>query len=335
MNRKISSSTSLQVHLWIYNHHYNGISDQIEYFYTALTQNGYSVSIGRKPKDDALNVVIEYFTLQSKAILIDYCKRTKKRIAIIMTEHIDLIDNRIQMHGAPLWTQNDYMPPMMQASRIRFLMECLPYIRGFFVLGDLPELKGFTDMIRGSDIRTIPFPEINTVDISTDHMNPDRMQDFGFTGTATEYRKNIVSLLQYNNFCIDIPVKFLSRKQREIKTQSIKLVLNIPQRLNWKWLSLMRVMAGLRAGRATVSLGTKDTSKIAACTHQVDLSTPDWMDNLHEFSKNWSGMYYESMENYTAMAKSFESIHSFPHDFFEFWAITDQIEIKDSNVINE
>jgi hypothetical protein len=105
--------------------------------------------------------------------------------------------------------------------------------------------------------------------------------------------------------------------------RSAGVVLNIPQRKDWRWLSLMRIVAALRCGRATVSLGTQDESQIAACCHQLDIEDCRWPLALKELIDGWPFLYQTAQERYLAMAEEFESAHGFPHDMTEFWAITD------------
>ncbi len=57
-----------------------------------------------------------------------------------MTEHLDFQHGQIYFHGAPLGSQNDYMHSATILKRIRHLMECLPYLRCFFVLGDFARI---------------------------------------------------------------------------------------------------------------------------------------------------------------------------------------------------
>src|SRR3972149_10115312 len=126
------TSNKPPIHLWVYNHPFTGISDQVEFFFAALRQHGYSVSMGRQPSDLALNVVIENFTAHSGGVLMDYCRSSRKRVAVIMTEHLDFDAGQIFIHGDPMWSDNDYMQPATQLNRIRYLMDCLPYLRCFF-----------------------------------------------------------------------------------------------------------------------------------------------------------------------------------------------------------
>jgi hypothetical protein len=315
------------VHLWIYNHPFYGISDQIEYFRQALQQHDYPVSVGRKPVDSALNVVIENFSVQSRNTLIEFCTRTRKRVAVIMTEHIDFVDRRILIHGDPLWTDNDYMHPATQIERLKCLMSCQPYIKFFIVLGDLPELKNFGEMMIGAEVRAIPFPKIEYADVNATP-SAQLKNDLVFTGFVTEYRERILPQVTVLGLSVLFPRKFVSRKQRDFLNQSARIVLNIPQRANWRWLSLMRIIAAVRCGRATVSLGTSDTSRIAACTYQLDLHRPGWEDDLKAHVANWTTAYGKMYEAYRQLAIDFEQEHPFPHDTMEFWAITDGVRNK-------
>src|SRR3954470_4037116 len=104
------------VHLWIYNHPFCRITDQVEFLKLTLAQNGYRLSIGRQPKLHALNFVIENFSEISSGILSEFCRSTGKRVAVIMTEHLDFIGDQISIHGTPLWQDNDYMHPDTQVA---------------------------------------------------------------------------------------------------------------------------------------------------------------------------------------------------------------------------
>lgn len=319
-----NSKTPL-IHLWIYNHPFNGISDQVEFFITVFKQHGYTVSASRQPHNSALNVVIENFSAQTKGILTEFCQATKKRVAVIMTEHLDFDAGQIFIHGDPLWSNNDYMHPATQLNRIRYLMDSLPYIRCFFVLGDLPELKNISAMLPGIDVRTIPFPKIDLVQNNAECNSESITSDFLFTGFITSHREKILAVMRTSKLSIAFPEKFVSRKKRDAMNRSTRLVLNIPQRKEWRWLSLMRIVAALHCGRATVSLGTQDDSEIAACTYQVDINNPNWLLNLNEYAENWDALYRTALGNYKNMIEEFERLHKFPHDMFEFWAITDRI----------
>ena len=87
----------------------------------------------------------------------------------------------------------------------------------------------------------------------------------------------------------------------------------------------MRIIAALRCGRATVSLGTSDTSRIAACTYQLDIHRSGWEDDLKAHVADWAVAYGKMYDAYCQLALDFEQEQPFPHDMMEFWAITDRV----------
>ncbi|OYV34518.1 MAG: hypothetical protein B7Z80_21025 [Rhodospirillales bacterium 20-64-7] len=308
------------VHLWIYNHPLHGISDQIEFYLSIMRQNGYRAGVGRQPRQDALNIVIENFSDATSGVLRKFCRDTGKRVAVIMTEHLDFIDQEIYIHGSRLWSDNDYMHPATQFARIRHLMDCACHIRGFFVLGDLPELLNMQMMLPGIAIRTLPFPRLArpAAMVGWDQLPAD----FAFTGAATRFREEVLQLVR-TRLTVEHPGGFLSRKARDNFSRTGRVVLNIPQRVDWKWLSLMRVIAALRCGRATVSLGTNDTSQIAKCCLQLDIAAPELLGRLAALAARGEEIFEVQFADYHAMAEAFLREHAFPRDFFEYWAVTE------------
>lgn len=314
------------IHLWSYNHPFHTISDQANFFLLALQQQGYPVSIGRRPRSSSLNVVIEGFSSErSRDVLVGFCRSWKKRVAVIMTEHLDFQNNEIYFHGAPLGSENDYMHPAASLARAQYLVECLPYLKCFFVLGDLPELRNMSTILPGLDVRTIPFPKLG--DCSRDDVGKpsEMLDDLVFTGSMTEHRVKLLALLEKNGLSVACPQRFVSRNCRNALNRSGRLVVNIPQRQGWNWLSLMRIVAGLQTGRATISLGTHDTSHIASCCTQLDTQEHDWVSKVKECIKDWKSLYIRDLMGYSIMAKKFEEARPFPHDVFEYWSVTDRV----------
>jgi hypothetical protein len=313
------------IHLWIYNHPLTGISDQVGFFVMAFKQHGYSVSIGRQPRHSALNAVIENFSTHTKEVLMDFCRSSRKRVAVIMTEHLDFDSGKIFIHGDPLWSDNDYMHPATQLSRIRNLVDCLPCLRCFFVLGDLPELRNMSAMLPGIDVRSIPFPRLAGDPITDIDTTSEAVNDLVFTGAITSYRGNLLALLEAVGMSVACPQAFVSKKRRNAMNRSARMIVNIPQREGWRWLSLMRIVAGLQTGRATISLGTSDVSQIASCCTQLDIRKQDWMSEVKQCVDDWKSLYIRDVVSYSVMAKKFEQERPFPHDVFEYWSITDRV----------
>lgn len=317
------SDQGIPIHLWVYNHALLGVSDQIDFFVMIMRQHGYHVSVSRRPRVDALNVVIENFSETTGRELNDFCARTGKKVAVIMTEHLDLVGDTLLIHGEPLWNQNDYMEPETQVARVKNLMACLPSMRAFLVLGDLPELLGSDRMFPGLRIGTLPFPRLARVELG----GSDPKFELVFTGALTLFREQMMKAMKARLSLVH-PMRFVSRAQRDGFNASARIVLNLPQRSDWRWLSLMRVIAALRCGRATVSIGTQDQSVIAACC--VQLALGDWEERLGELIENWRDAYESAFQRYEAMRLDFLDAHGFPDDLFTYWALIEHIEPSDA-----
>ena len=85
----------------------------------------------------------------------------------------------------------------------------------------------------------------------------------------------------------------------------------------------MRVIAGLRCGRATISIGTADDSNIAVCCTQLDVERADWVDALSGHVANWQSLYNQSLASYVEMAESYTKEVGFPHDLFDYWTVVE------------
>lgn len=242
-----------------------------------------------------------------------------------MTEHVDFQHGQIYFHGAPLGSHNDYMHSSTILTRMKHLLECLPYLRCFFVLGDLPELRNISAMLPGIDVRAIPFPFLGGDSCEAVGTSSDTVHDLVFTGAMTEYRAKLLASLEKEGLSVACPRRFVSRNRRNAINRLGKVIMNIPQRGGWQWLSLMRIIAGLETGRATISLGTHDASHIASCCTQLDIRDHDWVNKVKQYVDDWKKLYIRDLASYSAMAKQFERERPFPHDIFEYWSATDRI----------
>jgi len=301
------------------------VSDQVSFAVMALQQHGYPVSVGRQPRHSSLNIVIENFSSRNRDVLLEFCQSSQKRVAMIMTEHVDVEHGRIFFHGAPLGSENDYMHPSTILARIKHLLECVPYLRCFFVLGDLPELRNMSTLLPGLDVRAIPFPLLDDVSNKNSDKSFEAVNDLVFTGAMTGYRVKLLALLEAGGLSVACPHGFVSRNRRNAMNRSAKVIVNIPQREGWRWLSLMRIVAGLQTGQTTISLGTSDASQIASCCTQLDIQKQDWISEVKRCVDDSQSLYYRNAVNYSLMAKKFEQERPFPHDVFEYWSITDRV----------
>jgi hypothetical protein len=305
------------VNLWVFNHPLRYITEQVEFFCSALRQNGYRVKVSNRPSPSSLNVLIENFQTAAVGPIVEFCRAHKKRIAVILTEHLDFIDGQIMVHGARLHSRDDYMPPMVKMERLSNLMILREQIRCFLRLGDLPKLFNIENMIPGIPVRTVPFPTV----VPTDRSSLDRPAgpdvDFVFTGQLTDYRKRILDRLQ-RDFKVLGGSDMVPRRRRDAMNARARLVLNIPQSKRWPWLSTMRVLAALRCRRATLALGDYEESAITpscVCLNEQELTATRVRHALDRYEEEFRAR----LASYDALVRSGLNPR-FPHGEFELWA---------------
>lgn len=303
------------VHLW--NQSLGWIDDQISFFCDSFEQNGYAASVANTPRTNALNFLVENITEENQASLADFCTTHHKRLCIIMTEHIDVEGGELLFHGEPFGRQSDYIPTTHKLARFGRLVANKDYFSGFAVLGDLPRLRGLSTFFPDTEKFTIPFPDLDYV---PSKKKARTTHDLLFTGYLTKYRSQVLATLQDAGFSTWTPGKIVTVKDRDAYNKQAQMILNIPQDENWLWLSPMRVMAGLRCGRATISLATQDKSEIVGCTCPLDMGKPDWAKILSNYVHNARQSYEKAHADYTTIAQRFREKFPFPHHFLDSWA---------------
>lgn len=313
------SETKSFVHIWIYNHTFSGISDQLEFFIKTFRDFGYGVSVSKFPKKNSLNFVIENFsTIRDRQILVDFCLTNKKRVSVIMTEHIDFIKNSVYFHGKNLTDSSDYMAQTTKIQRVLGLIECSKFINSLVSLGDLPTLNNLSTFLPSIPIYRLPFPSIKFF------LNESGLRnDFLFIGALTTYRKELIKGICGFGFNVCFPNFkrnfFISRKLRNHYVSSSKVVLNIPQVKDWFWLSTMRVIVSLANGKPTLSINSQDFSEIHNCVYQTKSVFLFDKRNLLFLLKNWFFLYKKAYLWYMNSAALFRRRTSFFEKFLIKW----------------
>ena len=308
-------STAIPVRLWIFNHPFHGVSEQVDFFCAALRQNGYPVSVSNRPSARAVNVLIENFSPQSASLVAAFCKQNRKRVALIMTEHIDFLQGEIRFHGMGLRQRNDYMSPSDKMGRLFRLFTLIEHVRCFFRLGDLPELRNFSEIVPGAPVRTIPFPSIEPSERAL--QGESVRYDLAFTGISTEYRAALLSQLSVSHQLL-VGRQLVSRRRRDAMNSAAKLVLNLPQNRNWRWISTMRVLAAMRCQRATAAIGEFERTAIAPFCITIAPSEAVG-DELNDALAEYNTLFERVHGRYETFVRSAGNA-KFPHEELDLWA---------------
>lgn len=308
-----------KIRLWIFNNPIRGITDQLDFLRFSLQSAGYVVSISNHPAPDALNVLIENLNEKTYPELEKFCKATGKRVAVVMTEHVDFVDRGIYFHGLPFNIPTEYMHAMTRRVRLLHLLIAKQHLRAFFRLGDLPALIGLDDMFPGIPIATLPFPQIPVQDRALG-VNANMTHDLVFTGALTSYRRHVLDLLgqQFNILVAD---KQVSRRRRDAMTAQAKAVLNIPQDADWRWISSMRIMAAWRCGRPVVNVGLGMEGILGPCCLNVAPELKEF-GLVRKLLEEPLSAFQRQKAAYDCYVMS-EGNGVFPDALFRTWAITE------------
>ena len=312
------------IHMWVFNTPFRGVTEQVEFFYAAVRAHGYPFSVSNYPSPKALNVIIENFDALSSARVLAYCRESQKRVAVVLTEHMDFVDGRILFHGVAIDSFDAYMYSATKRNRLLHLLTLREFLSGFLRLGDLPALTNMEAVLPGISIRTIPFPRISTGERPLDKFGMKPRYDLVFTGKPTGYRIATLASLEDNYTVLrgDQTItrhgdNFQSRRCRDAQNAAGKIVLNIPQRPNWPWVSTMRVIAALRCRRATATIGTDRNALIGPACLQIE--TPHVDELLQGALEDYEAAFETAFAAYEELVKS-PLNPQFPSDFFDMWA---------------
>jgi hypothetical protein len=308
-----------EIRLWIFNNPIRGITEQLEYLSLSLRQAGYCVSISNQPSEAALNVLIENLNEKTYPEVERFCIKTGKKIAIVMTEHIDFVDRRIYFHGLPFSIPSEYMHALTRRVRLLHLLIAKSYIKCFIRLGDLPALTGIEHMFNGLPVVTLPYPNLSQQDRAIDR-GARGSYDLVFTGAITSYRRKVLENLE-EHFQILTLQKQVSRRRRDAANTMAKAVLNIPQDADWKWISSMRIMAAWRCGVPVINVGLGLIGEIGEFCVNVPADRTA-ISRISSVTKQSGATHKKQLAAYERFVLSQES-GVFPSGLFKVWTITE------------
>lgn len=224
------------------------ISDQIASVTLALSRFGFPVQVTNELRDDVLNVIPEGFTRFAAMYISAYCATRGKKIAVLMTEHIDL-DGRVLLNDVPLGDTNEYSPNARE--RLANLLYVLPHVRFFLIVGHLPDPEKLEKVFRAIPIINVPYVPIEGTAVPS---FSGRRFELCFTGSLTRHREAIIEMLDRHFKCVCMFSNDPEVRRKTIANSHFNL--QIPQHTAWRHISPMRVIFALQAGAATLNVTT-------------------------------------------------------------------------------
>ena len=235
------------INFCVLSHSKERIFDQIDFLSNALKAFGYSLSVSEMLDPTSVNIVQEgFFSRCSSDYVREFCSKYQRKIVVVLTEHMDIVGNKIEINGFGMNAKNDVMDNA--STRFHNLCLILPYIRSFAVLGHFPDKAKIQKIFPAIPIQTIPYTPI----CSKKNIKKDKKTDFSFTGALTPYREKLLKALQREFRCYYGFEETIDRR-REVISES-KFHLQIPQNKSWSQISPMRVLFSLKSGTPVLNI---------------------------------------------------------------------------------
>jgi hypothetical protein len=292
-----------RINLCLFNHPFRYVMDQIWFVQQSLGQNGYEVSCTNTLRPDCINLLIENFVESDGETIEALCRKFTKQIGVIMTEHIELHSyDQFSFDGQSLKSR----PKYIGEQRLFSLLSLADCVWGYVTLGEHPKLQSWSEIVPTHSVYRLPYPAIcSVVDRPTDFKH-----DIVFTGTLTSYRRSVLNELGRKYRVVHSSIGDTEEKRAALYRRA-KIAVNIPQDEEWRWVSPMRILFGLRCGVPTVHLGPSDTTMF--CKQVVE---PIDIDSA---LRDHIELFHRQIKAYKAFVES-EHNPSFPGALFDTWS---------------
>jgi hypothetical protein len=294
-----------KINLCIFNHprRFSGILDQLWFARETFGQHGYELVCSNTLRPDCINLLIENFIETDVDVIASFCRRFDKKIGIVMTEHVELEKEGFLFAGAPVERPAEYIHNRQQ--RLFSLLSLTDCVFSFFTLGELPELRTWGEITPAHKVFRLPFPSVGKVAARRARCE----YDIVFTGTLTRYRETVLSEIAKKYRVIQSSIGETEWERVELYARS-KIAVNISQDEDWKWISPMRVLFGLRLGVSTVHLGPSDNTMFTKLMME--------RNDLDTAVRDYESLFQQQFIAYETFVKS-EFNSRFPHELINSW----------------
>lgn len=293
----------MKLNFCVFNHRpRTGIVDHLWFIKALCTYEKIDLEISDDLRPDALNILQENFTDNSVEVVQTFCQRWRKRVAIVLTEHLEVKEGAVHFNFGPL---NNGGPPGNKSERFWSLCLLADHIFTFFTFGELPDLEAARVVFPASNMCALPYPHIY---VASRQRTPE--YDIVFTGQIAAYRRKILTALSRRYRVIAVDISHTSEDDREKVHAQAKVAINIPQNEKWRLGSPMRTLYSLRQGLPMVQYGEADETLIS---REVARGT-----SLEEAIEDPIGVWRHQMDKYERMIVS-PLNPRFPRGLFEIW----------------
>lgn len=239
-----------KINIVTFPHPINQIRDQVSFLEHSFNELGIIYQVSNSISTAHLNILIEGFTKFSAQYIANFCKKNGVKIAVVLTEHLEIINNTLFVNEIEINTVNEYMPNA--ALRFQALFSLIPYIRFFMVLGHLPLKEQQQQIFKSTPIIEMPYKSIKPID---HHILGaiNKSLYFSFQGSLTKYRVKMLKKIKKLSSSLSVSFDH-DLTERSLTVQRSRFALQIPQNNKWRYISSMRALYCLRHGVSMLNI---------------------------------------------------------------------------------
>lgn len=221
----------------VYGNHWNfgiGVGDTFKYLSLALIQSGYKVAISKELELCSLNILLENFDEDYSEKLIELKKQGGKFI-VIATEFItsETFNNFNSTLDISYYSDQKYW-----FKRFKHFISVAEIADGIWHLSDIA--ANDYEKYLGRPVHYLPHQYVSNFNSVKHRAKEQKDIDFLFTGSMTEYRKQILTALTKRGFSVTASSSLTAPFHRDDLIARSKFCLNIPQFETWPYPSQSR-----------------------------------------------------------------------------------------------
>ena len=225
----------------------NSISDQVWFIRRLCADHSIPFTISHQLDPISHNLVLENLNDESTNYIEWFCNKHALPVSVVVTEFLAPGPGKDELYvnGELLHVSREYNPELRH--RFDNLQKITRHIHSFVSLGGQPRAESYCDIFCVEHWADFEVPNVCFFPAPV----AEKRYDFHFSGSLTSHRTDVLQHLERTGFPLLVENRFVSEDMRRSQLSQCAFNLNIPQSVNWPWLSTMRVLFGARNGAFT------------------------------------------------------------------------------------
>ena len=273
------------------------IWDQLLVLHRIFSELGHQFVVSKDFNPNANNIIIDGLNFDQVVPLDARLKKNKMKLTLVATEFLELQKGSYRVNNYNMnEKKNQYWKDRIET--IRFLS---PHIDTVITFAGNPKTDPYVTLLNNESLGFdlgLPRKQYQIANISN---ISNKRYDFHFSGMLTPYRIDILERLKISGYKILISSASNDYRNRIKESLQAKAGLNIPQNIEWKWVSSMRVYHYANINMYTFHYGSSLTASANFALSFDDGASP------HSYkSAKYRNIYgAENFKKWTSNANNF------------------------------